>query len=101
MVLRDKIIQIQTEKESDGMGGSTRKNEIRTEIECKASLNTSPEAATAYGPAGEQVIYVVTRQPLDKEALFSYKSKTYRVRFQCDTNRRLFYSTLVEVKKGV
>lgn len=101
MVLRDKITQVQVVKESDGMGGSTRKTEIRTDLECKASLNTSPEVATAYGPAGEQVIYVVTRQPLDKEALFLYTDKKYKVRFQSNTNRNLFYSTLVEIKKGV
>ena len=99
MVLRDVITQIKSEKESDGMGGFTSKNEIRTQIDCKASLNTSPEAATAYGPAGEQVLYVVTREELDKEAFFLFKEKKYTVRFQAN-NGRLFTSTLVEVKKG-
>lgn len=99
MILRDKIIQIKSEKEKDGFGGFTRKNEVRTEIECKASLNTSPEAATAYGPAGEQVLYVVTRLPLDKGAFYLFDDKKYTVRFQTNNNR-LFYSTLVEVKKG-
>lgn len=99
MILRDTIIQIKSEKEKDGFGGFSRKNEIRTNIECKASLNTSPEVATAYGPAGEQVLYVVTRLPLDKEAFYLFKEKKYTIRFQTDNNR-LFYSTLVEVKKG-
>ena len=99
MILRDKIIQVKSEKEKDGFGGFTRKNEMRTEIECKASLNTSPEVATAYGPAGEQVLYVVTRFPLDKEAFYLFKNRKYTVRFNTNNNR-LFYSTLVEVKKG-
>ena len=100
MILRDKIIQIKSIKEKDEFGGFTRKDPTQTEIECKASLNTSPEVATAYGPAGEQVLYVVTRIPLDKEAFYLFKEKKYTIRFQTDTNRRLFYSTLVEVKKG-
>ena len=99
MILRDKIIQIKTEKIEDDMGGFTRGDEIRTEIECKASLNTSPEVATAYGLSGEQVVYVVTREPLDKEAFYLFDGKKYTVRFQTRSNR-LSYSTLVEVKKG-
>lgn len=98
MILRDKLIQIKSTKEKDGFGGFTRKDPMQTEIECKASLNTSPEVATAYGPAGEQIIYVVTRIPLDKGAFYLFEDKKYSVRFQTDTNR-LFYSTLVEVKK--
>lgn len=99
MILRDKIIQVKSTQEKDGFGGFTRKNETHTEIECKASFNTSPEVATAYGPAGEQVLYVVTRFPLDKEAFYLFKEKKYAIRFQTD-NSRLFYSTFVEVKKG-
>lgn len=99
MILRDKIIQIKSNKIKDDMGGFTRGDEIRTEIECKASLNTSPEVATAYGLSGEQVVYVVTREPLDKEAFYLFKNKKHTVRFQANNNR-FFYSTLVEVKKG-
>lgn len=99
MILRDKIIQVKSVKEKDGFGGFSRKNEERTEIECKASLNTSPEVATAYGPAGEQILYVVTRVPLDKEAFFLFDNKKYNIRFSTNTNR-LYYSTLVEIKRG-
>ena len=100
MILRNKITQITQTKESDGMGGFISKDPIYTEIECKASLNTDPEAATAYGPAGEQILYVVTRTKLDKEAFYLFMDKKYSVRFQTE-NGRLFYSTLVETKKGV
>lgn len=99
MILRDTITQIKIETESDGMGGFTSKNTTETQIACKASLNTSPEAATAYGPAGEQVLYIVTRDELDKEAFYLFKDKKYSVRFQA-SNGRLYTSTLVEVKKG-
>jgi len=99
MILRDTIIQVKSEKQSDGMGGNTRTNKIYTPIECKASLNTDPEVATAYGLSGEQVIYVVTREPLDKGAFYLFRDKKYTIRFQTDNNR-LFYSTLVEIKKG-
>lgn len=100
MILRDTITKVTLDQESDGMGGYTTKNQTYTEIECKASLNTNPEVATAYGPSGEQVIYITTRQLLDKEAFYLFKGKKFVVRFQYDNNR-LFFSTLVEVKKGV
>lgn len=99
MVLRDTITEIKTSKISDGMGGFINESPTETQIECKASLNTSPEVATAYGTFGEQVLYVVTRGPLSKEAFYLFKDKKYTVRFETNNNR-FFYSTLVEVKKG-
>lgn len=99
MVLRDLITQITPDYESDGMGGYTYETETLTEIECKASFNTSPEVATAYGQFGEKILYVVTRQPLEEEAFYLYKNVRYTVRFQTQNNR-FYFSTLVEVKGG-
>ena len=100
MVLRDIVTQIIQDQESDGQGGCISKGDPTfKEIECKASFNTSPEVATAYGPKGEQVLYVVTRIPLDKEAFYLFEGKKYAIRFQTN-NRRLYYSTFVEIKGG-
>ena len=54
MVLRDKITKVTTTKESDGCGGFIYSEGVSTLINCKASLNTKPETATAYGLSGEQ-----------------------------------------------
>lgn len=97
MVLRDDIIQVIIEKEPDGQGGFIIKNQLETHIECKASLNISPEVATAYGTHGEQVLHVVSRTQLSKEAFYLFNGTKFTVRAQSD-NKRLFYSTLVEVK---
>ena len=97
MIFRDNLIQVKTEQVPDGMGGFTSKENTKTSILCKASLNTSPEVATAYGTNGEQVLYVVSREGLDKEAFYLFMEKKYTVRMQTDNNR-LYYSTLVEVK---
>lgn len=97
MIFRDDITEVFTEKESDGQGGFIIKNHKETHIECKASLNISPEVATAYGTHGEQVLHVVSRAPLSKEAFYLFNGIKFTVRAQSD-NKRLFYSTLVEVK---
>ena len=100
MVLRDIITQVTQDRESDGQGGYISKGDPKyTDIECKASFNTSPEVATAYGPKGEQVLYVVTRQPLEKGAFYLFESKKYAVRFQTN-NSRLYFTTLIEIKGG-
>ena len=99
MVLRDKITKVTTTKESDGCGGFIYSEGVSTLINCKASLNTKPETATAYGLSGEQILYVVTNQALDKEAFYYFQDKKCTVRFQTQNNR-LFYATLIEIKKG-
>lgn len=99
MVLRDKITKVIVNKESDGCGGFVYSEEERTPINCKASFDTRPETATAYGLSGEQVLYVVTTQALDKEAFYYFQDKKYSVRFQTQNNR-FFYTTLIEIKKG-
>ena len=54
MTFRDKITKIVPgEKVKDGMGGFTRKSDTMSIIKCKASLNTNPEVAYAYGTNGE------------------------------------------------
>lgn len=99
MISRDTITQITLDNTSDGMGGHTSSNKTLTDIECKASLNTSPEVAAAYGLTSEKILYAVTTVELDKEAFFLFKGTKYTVRFQTNTNRH-FYSTLVEIKEG-
>lgn len=98
MVFRDKLIQ-ETEgvKVPDGMGGFISQEPVRKEIRCKASLNTSPEVATAYGTNGEQVLYVVAAEKLDEEAFYFFEQKKYTLREQTK-NQRLYASTLIEVK---
>jgi len=98
MVFRDKLIQ-ETEglKVPDGMGGFISQEPVRKEIRCKASLNTSPEVATAYGTNGEQVLYVVAADKLDEEAFYFFEQKKYTLREQTK-NQRLYASTLIEVK---
>ena len=97
MVFRHDIIQVIIEKEPDGQGGFIIKNQSETHIECKASLNIRPEVATAYGTHGEQVLHVVSRTLLSKEAFYLFEGTKFTVRAQSNNNR-LFYSTLVEVK---
>lgn len=98
MIFRDKIIQVKEAiKVPDGMGGFISEEPTQTPLNCRASLNTSPEVATAYGTNGEQVLYVVSRERLDEEAFYLYLEKRYTVRAQTDNNR-LYYSTLIEVK---
>ena len=99
MVFRDKLIQeIESqERIPDGMGGFVSQEPVRKEIRCKASLNTSPEVASAYGTNGEQVLYVVAQEKLNKEAFYFFDNLEYTIRAQTNNNR-LYYSTLVEVK---
>lgn len=98
MVLRDNIIeQKPTKKTSDGQGGFISSEPEERTIICKASFNTSPEVMNAYGQHGEQVLYVVTREPLLEEAFYLYKNKKFNVRFMTNNNR-LYFSTLVEIK---
>ena len=97
MIFRDIITEVITEQESDGQGGFITKELLKTHVECKASLNISPEAATAYGTHGEQVLHVVSRTQLNKEAFYLFNGVKFTVRMQAHNNR-LFYSTLVEVK---
>lgn len=99
MITRETITQITVGEIPDGMGGSVPSNDkTLTNIECKASLNTSPEVAAAYGLTSEKILYVVTAQELNKEAFYLFNGKRYTVRFQTSTNRH-FYSTLIEVKE--
>ena len=98
MVMRDKIIQVIKNKVSDGEGGFISNSpDSQVEIECKASLNVSPEVMNAYGQGGEQVLHIISRGPLLEEAIYLFNGKKYNVRVQTN-NRRLFYSTLVEIK---
>lgn len=99
MVFRNKLIQVIENKVSDGQGGFKKDAAAasKREINCKASLNTSPEVMNAYGQHGEQVLYVITLSPLDKEAFYLFLDKKYTIRNQTD-NGRLYYSTLIEVK---
>lgn len=99
MILRDEITQIKLDKQPDGMGGYISTETSRTKIQCKASYNTSPEVATAYGLSSEQVLYIVTSVKLDKEAFYLFKNKRYQIRFQAKNGSRLFYSTFIEVKE--
>lgn len=98
MVLRDNIVeQKHAEKTSDGQGGFISAEPEERTIICKASFNTSPEVMNAYGQHGEQVLYVVTREPLLEEAFYLYKNKKFNLRFATNNNR-LYFSTLVEIK---
>lgn len=97
MVVRDKITKISLEKTLDGMGGFASHFEPLAEIECKASLNTSPEVAAAFGLNREQVLYVVTRDALDKEAFYLFNGIIFSVRQQIKMNR-FYFSTLIEEK---
>ena len=53
MVMRDKIVAKIQQYRSDGRGGRIRDGEpIQKEIECRVSLNASPEVAGQYGVNG-------------------------------------------------
>ena len=100
MTFRDKITKIVPgEKVKDGMGGFTRKSDTMSIIKCKASLNTNPEVAYAYGTNGEQVLYVVSLDALDKEAFYLFNGMVFTLRSQI-AHHRFFSSTLIEVKGG-
>jgi hypothetical protein len=58
----------------------------------------SPEAATAYGTHGEQVLYVITSDALDKEARYFFMDIPFTVR-QSLPGARFTHSILIEVKE--
>lgn len=98
MIFRDELIQQIDNKLSDGEGGFISNGELsQKKIQCKASLSTNPEVMNAYGQHGEQVLQVISRDELSKEAFYLYSGNKYTVRVQTN-NGRLYYSTLVEVK---
>lgn len=99
MIMRDKLVQEIIEYQRDNQGGRVRSGEpIRKEIKCRASLNTSPEAATAYGTHGEQILYVTTTDALDKEALYFFMDIPFTVR-QSLPSARFTHYILIEVKE--
>ena len=71
---------------------------VTKEIVCRASYNTTPEAATAYGVNGEKVLYVITSSPLDSDSFYYFEDKKYSLRHS-SPNRRFFYSILIEEKE--
>lgn len=102
--MRDILFIVDNEYESDGEGGRRPKNyeeehpPVATPIRCKASFDTNPEVAAAYGLQSEQVLYVFTSSPLDEEGEYYYMGKRYTVRHMSPSNR-LFYSILIEEKE--
>lgn len=99
MIMRDKIVEEIQGFERDNQGGRVSSGEpIRKEIDCRASLNTSPEAASAYGTNGEQILYVITSEALNKEARYFFANTPYTLRHTSPQNR-FFYSILIEVKE--
>ena len=97
MVLRDEIKEQIIQKISDGSGGSTEEIISERTIPCHASFNVDPAVMTAYGLKNETLLYVVTREELNPDAVYFFKNKKYTVRFQ-HSNQRLKYTTLIEVK---
>lgn len=98
MIMRDTLTQIIPSYEPDGQGGRVLNGQTSTEIKCRASLNTSPEVASAYGTDGEQILYTYTFEALDEEAQYFFANKKFTVRHSSPSNR-LFYSILIEVKE--
>lgn len=100
MVMRDTIYQIiDQEYESDGEGGRVSlPGASNKPIKCRASFDTSPEVAAAYGLQSEQILYTFTSVALDEEALYLFDGKKYSVRHVSPSNR-LFYSILIEEKR--
>lgn len=98
MIFRDGLIQVSRNTTPDGKGGFTSEDGVQRIFQCKASLNTDPEVANAYGTHGEQVLYVITREQLDKEAFYLFQKKRYTVRQETHPNNRLYSYTLIEVK---
>ena len=100
MVMRDTIYQIiNQEYESDGEGGRVSlPGASNKPIKCRASFDTSPEVAAAYGLQSEQILYTFTSVALDEEALYLFNGKKYSVRHVSPSNR-LFYSILIEEKR--
>lgn len=97
MVFRDGIKEIITKKVPDGKGGSTEEVVSERSLLCKASINTNPAVMNAFGLTTETVLYLVTREELNPNAIYLYKKKKYNVRTNTN-NGRLFYSTLIEIK---
>ena len=100
MVMRDTIYQIiDQEYESDGEGGRVSlPGASNKPIKCRASFDTSPEVAAAYGLQSEQILYTFTSVALDEEALYLFDGKKYSVSHVSPSNR-LFYSILIEEKR--
>lgn len=99
MVMRDTIRQMKNiQYKYDSMGGRAITDSDNSDIKCRASFNVSPEVASEYGTHGEQVLYVITSEALNKEVLYFFEEKTYSVR-ETVHNNRFYHTILVEVKE--
>ena len=99
MVMRDKIVAKIQQYRSDGRGGRIRDGEpIQKEIECRVSLNASPEVAGQYGVNGQQGLIVFSWEELQEGVKYYYRGKPYGLRFSAP-RQRVVYSILVEEKE--
>lgn len=99
MRLTDIMTEIVITTESDGQGGQVETSRVTAPIDCRFSYDTTPEALTAYGTAGEKVAHVVTNRDLKYDAEYEFENRVYTLRLKAKRGG-LYYSTLVEVKGG-
>jgi hypothetical protein len=99
MRLTDIMTEVIETKESDGQGGSVVVSTITAPVDCRFSYDTTPDALTAYGTAGEKVAHVVTNRDLSYDAIYQFEDRNYTLRLKAKRGG-LYYSTLVEIKGG-
>lgn len=100
MILRDMLIGFTYDDSEDGQGGYSHGDpQEKAKIQCKISKGSSPEQATSYGLSQEEIMNVVSFEPLQKNLLYKYEDAIYQPRLQTQ-HGRFFYSTLVEIKEG-
>lgn len=98
MIMRDVIKEVIMQKIEDGMGGSTPSVATTKEIICRASFSTlRVPAANEFGIAVEDVLSVISDVQLKDNAVYEFSGKKFQLR-KAAPFRRLFHSTLVEVK---
>lgn len=97
MVMRQTLIEIKLQKDSDGMGGFNLTETAIRDIFCKISNVSSPELLNMYGQHGEDVLRVFSDVELSADNIYMYNNKRFSLR-KIVKNNRLFYSVLVEIK---
>ena len=99
MRMNNVIIQLLENEITDNAGGFTTERGVEKEISCNISVVMQPEMINQYGQHGEQVIHVMTSEPLLSSATYLFNDKNYTLRASNPMkNQRLFSAILVEIK---
>lgn len=99
--MRQRVREILETRTSDGLGGSTSSISKARWIDCKVSISRSAMGTqnvardTGYGVQTDNVLTIVSMEPLREDATYEFEGLRYRLR-KGIAQGRFFYSSLVE-----